>query len=667
MWHLYWQNLYFKRQGFELDILTLLKVSTCLRAMLTFFVSFHLHSQVPPYNPLNGADAKYPGLFESFQKFIQLDRTRFQAKTQELSLKPLTSQELKKIKDLELDADFINSLMLHSASGVMTIAMQSQCAFYYALMADLLRTAGGPVDHLLVSYRNEANKILSGYITRKDFLNLKIKLDCPDIDSIVQKFQLKNLPQTLKTTPFKMPNNKEHCDALYQNWMELPETPYWCQVHELIKNPLREKKATPINKEEESLIKNRENLSRLLREKLSSFQQSYLANLCQNADNSKRFCENFFATHFFDKAAENLKPSLTIKSLCEQNGFKAQTSPLALKECSQALKSNPENCFYTLTKFGGLAPQPRCDHLSLAQNFSSLRQDYNDCPGQSNHLGVTNFARILNHKKLTPLPEINELCSAHSAATMIEFNEAYDNDTFWDSGICWDDKVNSTERCLNTFAGEYPGSKNSLTAVVSEFLYRNKGAAKNLTCELTSLGNFNPTLLQYKYGCFIVYDPEQCAMTDCQYKVFYNQLEIKNIKHKTGLAFDYFPTNLQNEKYSQVYIYRKDANHRSEALQTLPRLEAAFKKNPSILVHGIACAEQLYPSFFRTYAFNQCSPLPFIIDGLYRDGDQNVLIIRTAADNIHAPRLISWNNVFNAVKNYQAHHPIKFWTLYAIW
>jgi hypothetical protein len=59
--------------------------------------------------------------------------------------------------------------------------------------------------------------------------------------------------------------------------------------------------------------------------------------------------------------------------------------------------------------------------------------------------------------------------------------------------------------------------------------------------------------------------------------------------------------------------------------------------------------------------------LAFIVDGIVTDGDRVSLVTRTGADNIHAPRLISWSSIFSATRTYQFHHPVRQWTLYGIY
>ncbi len=82
--------------------------------------------------------------------------------------------------------------------------------------------------------------------------------------------------------------------------------------------------------------------------------------------------------------------------------------------------------------------------------------------------------------------------------------------------------------------------------------------------------------------------------------------------------------------------------------------------------HGIGCAEDLLPEHFSKESFNQCSPLPFIVDGYREKAGIYSVVIRTAYDSLHAPRLVPWTNLFSALKDYQRLHPLDIWGLYAL-
>ena len=66
------------------------------------------------------------------------------------------------------------------------------------------------------------------------------------------------------------------------------------------------------------------------------------------------------------------------------------------------------------------------------------------------------------------------------------------------------------------------------------------------------------------------------------------------------------------------------------------------------------------------YSPTQCSPIPFIIDGLKKEGELYKFTLRTAIDDLHSPREISWPLIYSAVERYSHFHPLKKWNLYGI-
>jgi hypothetical protein len=89
-------------------------------------------------------------------------------------------------------------------------------------------------------------------------------------------------------------------------------------------------------------------------------------------------------------------------------------------------------------------------------------------------------------------------------------------------------------------------------------------------------------------------------------------------------------------------------------------------KIPGSIIHGVGCAEDLLPEFFPRNSINGCHPLPFIVDGHIEKDNTSLLVFRSAIDDVHTPRLILWQNIFNAVSAYQLLHPLNTWTLYGI-
>jgi hypothetical protein len=620
-------------------------------------------------DPLDTPDkTTYPGVYQSFEKIIEFDEKRFNAKEEKLVGANTTITEIKDIETVDIDPDFLNSIILNSKSGYLKIASKDRCSFYDSLLADLLRTKEGKIERVFIQYQDKSEQNISAIIAKKDFLEKVIFKACPKSKEVIDMFQIKAIDKTIGQTNFEIPTNVEQCNNTYYKWLEDPKTPYWCQIHELLEdasNGTLQKMTT--DSKQRKINSNKLAVSKILKKKMSDTQQEFLRNFCTNADNPKLFCSEFFSTSFFAKVVEGSKPHIYIKDICQTALNKDVWSPPVMRECARLLRANQNACLFGSIEKSGISPRPRCDHLSKALNFSSLLSDYDDCPRHSDQQAVTNMARVIKHIENTPNKPFSGFCSAISAGTFFEFNKKYGNEDIWKSQICYMDRVEDKEKCLPLFFGEYNNLEINVTNAVKEVLFRTRGASKDTKCEIVLSKEFNPNLLQYRFGCYIVVEENNCGLGNCGYRVFFNEKELKDLKFQHGLPIEYFATNLVNEKYSQTYILQKDAKKKTKAISTLTALSEFFKQAPKGIIHGVGCSEDLMPGFFKKYAMNQCTPLPFIVDGIIQEGDRVVLVTRTAADNIHAPRLVSWSNIYSAVKSYQVHHPVNQWTFYAIY
>ncbi len=625
-------------------------------------------AQSTPAAPLEAPKSlKYPGLFESFEGMLRFDEERFDAKATALKSKELKATDLKDLSQIDIDPDFLNSLILNSSPSYLRIAGRDRCALYDALITDLLKTKEGKVERVFVQFRDQEGQNVSAVASKPDFLEKLVYPSCPKTKEEIGRFQIKVIDSTIKAANFEAPNNREQCDYVLNTWLDRNDAPYWCQIHELLTEAAAwEKSPGPRDPAQKKLQEGRLAVARILRGKLSDQQQDFLRNFCTNAASPKRFCDEFFSTNFFAKVADGTKPDVYVREICQAALGKTNWSPALLRECLRRLRDEPDACMWGQYETTGLSPRPRCDHLSLALNSSSLTADYADCPRYSDQQGITNLSRILRHLDPQPVLPMTGMCSAIVAGTVYEFNKRYGNEDQWKGRVCYLDRVEEKERCLPMFYGDYGTTSASLTSVMAEILYRTKGAPKDLRCTVVKQSEWNPNLLQYRYGCHLLVDEHNCGIGNCSMKVMYNEKEIKGIKFQPGLPLDYFPTNLSMEKYSQTYLLTRDANKKMRQITSLTALSSFFATTPKGILHGIGCAEDLLPSFFKKRFFNQCSPLPFIVDGVLSEGDRVVLVTRSGADSLQAPRLISWSLVYSAVKSYQHHHPVKQWTLHAI-
>lgn len=615
-------------------------------AGLCFSLSVFSQVESPLKAPVSTA---YPGMIENFEKIIQVDGEHFKKKLNSLikAQKYLTST--RDIKDLDLDVDFLNSLILHSDPGYLKVAGTSRCRLYDTLITDLLRTAEGKVENVIVSYSNQKGERESAVMLRKDFLNVVVNSECPETPKLIAEFQIKKLDELIKKTNFATPAGELQCQSTLKSWVLDPKTPYFCQLHEYMRE-------VELGEGDPKTLPERTQLSRVIASKLDPIQKDFLKNLCSNLDNEKIFCEEFLNVSFWNRIAEGRADKIYADGICKGTPLKA---------CLARVKKEPDLCLYPRGDSTGLSPQLECDQLSLALNHSILRANYQDCAAQSDAQGVTNFARILLHFSKSQVKPFQGSCSAISSGEVLGFEKKNDLENTWELEACFNDKILERDVCYKTFFGAYGPLEESYTEVVAKILQRTRGADQRLKCQMVSSKKFSPYLLDYKSGCHIVYEEDRCFISSCPHRIVYNDRTIDFIELRNRVKLDYFATTLQNERFSLQYVLNLDSKIRAKSLSSLSAMRLYFKKSTKGIIHGVGCAEELLPSFFQPSSMNQCTALPFIIDGLIPHAE-GAFVFRSAADSLQAPRIISWSRLYSAVKEYERLHPLSLWTLYGL-
>jgi hypothetical protein len=600
----------------------------------------------------------YPGLLETFEKLIQVDTNRLKTKTELLVRTGKNLSDAKTVTNIDLEPDFLNSLILHSDPGYLRLAGLGKCRLADTIITDLLRTADGRLKNVIVTYVNKDGVRETSVLSKKNYLSKVVSVECPESMKLISEMSIKNLDVTMKQVNFELPTGEEQCHSIHIAWLNNPKTPYLCQIHEYISE-------ANSNAGDPSDLAQRKALARVLAGKMSPTNLEYLANICSHLDEEKLFCHDFLYVSFWNKIANGQANKIYAEEICKK-ALKTQTlSDLQLRECLGRMKKESDICLYPAKKTG-LLPQMECDLLSTALNYSSLRSDYSDDPATSDQLGVTNMGRIILNINKTPIRPFEGPASVISAAETFSFNEKFDNDEKWQLEACYDNMVTNLEVCQQIVIGKYLGLRQSYTSIVEEILKRTRGAEQNISCGMISELEYNPLLLKYKSGCHIVYNPQTCQISNCPHKIFYNDRAITHIRIKSNMTLDYFPLNIPSERTSQHYLLANDFRRGAKNLNNLSGIMTFFKKNRKGVIHGVGCAEELLPTFFKVRAMNQCSPVPFIIDGLIQNEDKTVLVTRTAIDSLQAPRLLSWSNVFSSIRSYQLLHPMRMWTMYGI-
>lgn len=614
-----------------------------------------------------------PGLYQSFEKFIDIGKTNFIAKLERLQKSPDQLRNLGELDKVDFDPDFLNHILFYTPTRYAMLAQKDKCSFYDLVLAELIKDHQGPIEYFIIRYTPKKGKARRAYVTKNIFMEKIGSKQCPNAMKFQSYFTPQNFSKTIKTIKLSTPTSLDNCYEVHKSFSSDYKTPYLCSIYEKIggiRTLDTEIRNTPKSNYRKLQYLNSEKKTAQSYLKLMDEKGlDYLKNLCTHIDKPKMFCNEFFQKNFWRRIANGEKSAKHIESLC-YSILKIDPSRLSLSQgtinsCIRKINQNKELCHYANTKDASLVPKPNCENISKAMNYSRLYSEYDDCPGETGNQGLVNVNRILQH--VSPSPQLKSShCSLNAANRFVSFNEEVGNN-IWKVFLCYDDKIEEKEICLPSLTGNVEGSPYSMGTVVSKILEKTKAAPKDLECKVVSDKEFNSALLKFKSGCWVISNSKNCNAISCQHKIIWREKIITHIKQKQSVLFDYFANSFKNERYSQANLIKNNFNLTEKKVLNVTSLKNIFSKNPKAIVHGIGCAEDLLPTFFKKYAFNQCSPLTFIVDGYVEDTGYISLIVRSSLDDLHAPRIISWSQVFSAVKSYQLFQPINDWGLYAIY
>lgn len=573
------------------------------------------------------------------------------------------------VKRAQFDSLFLKSLFLHSQQRYLDMISYNPCNFYALLENKLFRTSLGEPDYLLM--RDGQRKFL---IETKAFLKEAYKTKCQTLGQISQIFTLGTLKKTVSNLQFNVPKTLDQCRAIFNDWKTNDYLPYLCAIPDQIQKGKRSEKIKALKKDRSlaltrSLNKNI-SVAKQLEEDLPFFQRNYLANLCAGVENIENFCSPYLTSNAWSRIINGEIENFYLDHKCRVLLKKDTTKELTRTNrmaCAKRLQDDPMLCTTRSTQgYSSLFPRPNCSLIGKAINETRLYTDYYDCPGQIDNGSVTNIHRIITHffpKEYVSKPST---CKAEVNYTLKVLRDKSKNVKTWPLKICYDDKIEGKEICLDYIPGSLSSIPSSEDRIVTQILRRTNQIRSNQSCQVISSLQYNPALLEFKNGCFVVFDEKNCSDAFCPRQIIVNEEKVKGLKYTGKTSFDYFPNNWMDQNKSAVKLLEEVYKLKPRQLRNLTNLEVYLRQKPNGIIHGVGCAEDILPQFFKRKSFNFCTPIPFILDGIVTVNENKVLVTRTAYDDIHSPRLIPWNWIFTGVMKYQNHHPLNQWNLYGL-
>ncbi len=609
------------------------------------------------------------GAIDTIEQLIDGHSTQFKNVLEKVEKNPKLIDELMLLEEVRIAPYFLKSLLFHSEFRFLKLAQKNECTFLALLENGLFKINTGDIESLLITYKNKKGEIETAQVSKADYFKYIYKKKCFNNKEIKVLFQNSNLKKTISTINFTTPKTKNQCFGILKEWQDNIYTPYLCTVPYLIKKgDIAKKKLESIPDREfvrrqffVSHIKQAQKLKILV----PFFERSYLKNLCESISDKENFCDVYLASDVWTKIINGEFPKARMKYKC-QNVLSLKTEPTIkqLKICSKKFVQEFKLCETKGTKgYSSLYPMNNCKSISKALNISHLKTDYHDCPGMIDNAGITNIHRIINHLKPREINSSSGSCGSEANYSFAKLHMEFKNEDAWPLQICYDDSLKAKEICAPYVPGLENSSDLSEGIVISKILKRTINLPIRTKCRSVPKNRYNPNLLKYKVGCYIVFDHKICSSLHCPKKIYVNKKEISGLRFIGRPEFDYFPNSFSNEKFAISNIIQETMKVKSREIRNLTELKSFLDSSKNSIVHGIGCIEDIYPTRYPVRAFNQCTPIPFIIDGYFKQHGNIMMSLRTALDDIHSPHPIVWNYLFNAVSGYKELHPLKLWSL----
>ncbi len=617
------------------------------------------------------------GLLQSLQQIVTENKQElFQIKQDTVS-QNTRSLDINDIRNFKIAPAQMLSILLFTPSKYLLWAKDDPCRFLALIENNLLKDSQGPIKNLLIKVKTESNKnaptseeIIK--INTKRFTQLSYSYRCVKNRNIRLLFTPKHIKNTLKRLNLNQPKDIITCKKQFKELINKDSLPYLCGVLEKTKELdyllYMRRKLKQADKIIPFSLSNRINIITQLSSRVSKYQQSYIKVLCTNMNNEKYFCQSLLHNDLWANIKSGVKPEYFITYFCRslyRNHKKQQNSTELIQDCITMLRNNPRMCLTANYRSAPSSlPHPNCQNLALNLEHSRLYTNHQDCPGLISNTYITNTSRIIKHFLAPPPDHLSCTDSAYSAvATMLH---KFDKKKTFETKICFNNPIRKKEECLSYLPETSEQLPNSESVVLSKVLMKVKRLATHVKCRLVNYYKFNPQLLKYRNGCVVTYKNRNCTATGCPKQIYYNATPVKGIYYKGTFKIQYRPSRFNKTQYAINKQLKKVYKIKEKIIHNLTEAKFFLDLNKKYIIHGVGCAEDIYPQKFPRTALNQCKILPFIIDGYRKERNQTLLITRTAIDDIHSPRALHWIKIYSSVKSFQNLHPLNAWTLYGL-
>ncbi|MEE3078278.1 MAG: hypothetical protein VX341_02995 [Bdellovibrionota bacterium] len=571
---------------------------------------------------------------------------------------------------LRLTNSQLQTILFYGNQAYNEIYFSEPCSLAYFLQNDNVIIRNKRIKEVEVEIIKDKG-ITKALIDAKFYAKRFLNNNCPDFKKREELFSSTNLRGTLERYALVSPRNKQDCYSQYKKFKDSKDLPYLCsRIDKIIYSALRE---DYLEKNPSADIETRLQISNLRKEKeeyrpkFSDFEFNYFTNLCKNLGDQEVFCANYISQDVWGLIQNSQEPDYKMKYKCLSLLKKETLKKMDINQCINLFRNKSHLCYvFGSLNNSSLLPMPSCKDISKSLTASKLVADYHDCPSEVANPSVINFNRIIKHFFPDKIKISRENCVFPSFESVYSAYLDTKEEKKWPLKLCYKDTLDKKERCYPYVPGNNREVSYSQNSIVSDILYE---ARLNETRPKCNFGGnkYNPARLKYKTNCWILPLDKKCSRYDCPLKVILDGKEVIKVYSKGKLNFQYFENQYNSNDSPLNKRLINQFEMKTSSISSVSSASFFLKQKSKGIIHGIGCLEDIYPDKFRIQGATQCSPMPFIIDGFKKDGELAKFTLRTAIDDLHSPREVSWPIIYSAVERYSSYHPLKKWNLYGIY
>ena len=609
-----------------------------------------------------------PGMLQSTEKIVLRD----QAFQQEWDALPVLPQQNGAESPFQLNPFFLSSINLNTPLPYLSLIWNNSCAFVDLFWLGLLKHSAKNDFPFVVVDILQNDRTYKSYKVSKDlFLKNAYRTRCPDSSRLAFQYGQKDLASVVKKIELKIPKDLLDCENTLKELSRSAHAPYYCYFDKLYRESVQATANFKIRKSNTN-YKISESAKKSILQGQSLFEWlgpdklSYLENFCFNAHRPDKFCQSFFQQNYF----QHLAIKDTTRFLLSPECGKVNLTLAEAQSCATRLMQRPDYCFHLPNSLSSFSPRPGCDDLSNLLNLSRMSSNYRDCPGEFLDDSWLTYSRIgfyfqkiakgknqfkLSAELINPRQEGAEYCSVNHYQHFYEFllqEKMLDN---WETKVCLTDPGNKNGICENVFWKSPEHSFLPLKFAIQKLLSKKTGVYYKGECQFVEQSDYNPDLLKFRNGCFIVRELKNCRLYHCPLTVYLDDRDQRGfLTFYNGMKFSSLPHQETKGKTLTQLLFER-LKIKEKPLRSYSEVMKFLKQYPDAILQGHGCLEDLKPTSFNRSSINQCTINTFIIDG-FKDETGTIsaaFIIRTSLDEIYSPNYIDWRDLNTAIKNFE--------------